>query len=99
MATASISQGAIFRRIERRKSRCLRVRTALDRLGIAGCAHARGGALHVRDEAGTTGDAGAHAWFAAAVTGKRAKELLASAPSAFYRRRLQKVLGAGRADE
>jgi hypothetical protein len=37
--------------------------------GVGVCAQARGGALSVKDEAGTTGDAGAHPWFAAAVTG------------------------------
>ena len=37
--------------------------------GIGVCAHARAGALNVKDEAGTTGNAGAHPWFAAAVTG------------------------------
>lgn len=36
---------------------------------IAGCAYARGGALNVKDEAGTTGEAGSHPWFAAAVAG------------------------------
>jgi hypothetical protein len=37
--------------------------------GIGVCGHARAGALNVKDEAGTTGDAGAHPWLAAAVTG------------------------------